>query len=59
MAVALPENAASLRVMEKLGMTPQGVRECYGGELREYVLTAAEWRRRGEPRAGAAGPAAS
>jgi ribosomal-protein-alanine N-acetyltransferase len=43
-AVAHPSHAASLRVMHKLGMTPQGGRECYGARLDEGALTLGEWR---------------
>ena len=43
-AVACPANAASLRVLEKLGMAPVGTRDCYGARLAEYALTLGEWR---------------
>jgi len=39
--VAREANLASLRVMEKLGMSFVGTRFCYGAELVEYELTAA------------------
>jgi ribosomal-protein-alanine N-acetyltransferase len=40
-AVADPRNRASLRVLEKLGMTLVGPRACYGADLVEYEATAA------------------
>ena len=40
MAVAYPQNRASLRVIEKLGMALVGSRFCYGADLVEYELTA-------------------
>jgi RimJ/RimL family protein N-acetyltransferase len=42
-AVAHPENAASVRVLEKLGMRADGTGQYYGAELVRYVLTAADW----------------
>ena len=50
-AVTDPANVASLRVLEKLGMTPRGLRECYGAAMIEHVQTLGEWR------AGAGSPA--
>ena len=43
-AVAYPGNAASAHVLEKLAMTPQGPRSCYGAVLAEYALTLDQWR---------------
>jgi RimJ/RimL family protein N-acetyltransferase len=43
-AVADPANAASLRVVEKLGMTRLGLRECYGAVMEEHTLSLAAWR---------------
>ena len=43
-AVAYPGNTASVRVLEKLGMAPQGTRFCYGAVLAEHALTVDEWR---------------
>ncbi len=43
-AVAHPGNAASIRVLEKLGMRADGVGHYYGAELVRYAFTAAEWR---------------
>jgi RimJ/RimL family protein N-acetyltransferase len=37
-AVADPANAASLRVLEKLGMEPIGVRTAYGRRHMLYLL---------------------
>ena len=39
-AVAYPQNRASLRVIEKLGMSLVGPRFCYGADLVECELTA-------------------
>jgi ribosomal-protein-alanine N-acetyltransferase len=47
--VAYPDNTASRRVLEKLGMRRAGLRYCYGAELVEYVA---------ERPAGASGPEA-
>ena len=43
-AVADPANAASLRVLDKLGMTRRGRRECYGAVMEEHALSLAAWR---------------
>ncbi len=43
-AVADPANAASLRVLEKLGMTELGLRECYGAVMVEHALSLGAWR---------------
>jgi RimJ/RimL family protein N-acetyltransferase len=43
-AVSDPANHASLRVLDKLGMTRRGVRECYGAAMTEYVQTLGRWR---------------
>lgn len=48
-AVADPANAGSLRVLEKIGMLPVGLRDCYGAWLAEYALTLGEWRRLAGP----------
>jgi ribosomal-protein-alanine N-acetyltransferase len=48
-AVADPANVASLRVLEKIGMVPVGLRDCYGSWLAEYALTLAEWRAPADP----------
>lgn len=45
-AVAYPQNLASLHVIERLGMKPDGVRVCYGVQLRSFALTTADRRRR-------------
>ena len=47
-AVAIPENTGSRRVMEKLGMRYEGLREHYGSECVFYTITRAEF----VPRAG-------
>jgi RimJ/RimL family protein N-acetyltransferase len=49
-AVANPENAASIRVLEKLGMRADGVGHYYGAELARYTIDAAEWRALGAGR---------
>jgi RimJ/RimL family protein N-acetyltransferase len=43
-AVADPANAASLHVLDKLGMTRRGLRECYGAVMADHVLSLAAWR---------------
>jgi RimJ/RimL family protein N-acetyltransferase len=43
-AVADPANAASLHVLDKLGMTRHGRRECYGAAMAEHALSLGEWR---------------
>ena len=43
-AVADPANAASLHVLEKLGMTRRGRRECYGAVMAEHALSLGAWR---------------
>jgi ribosomal-protein-alanine N-acetyltransferase len=43
-AIARPENAASVRVLEKLGMRTAGTAEHWGREWARYELTAADWR---------------
>jgi RimJ/RimL family protein N-acetyltransferase len=42
-AVSYPQNAASLRVIAKLGMRPAGEQRCYGALLAKFALTADEW----------------
>ncbi len=49
-AVADPANAASLHVLDKLGMRRVGMRHCYGARMVECALSMSEWR-------AAAGPA--
>jgi [ribosomal protein S5]-alanine N-acetyltransferase len=52
-AIARPENAASLRVLEKLGFRRVGHRRDEGGKMcGEYRVTVEEWRRRPLKRAG-------
>jgi len=48
--VADPANAASLHVLDKLGMARLGSRDCYGARMAEHALSLAAWR-------AAAGPA--
>ena len=48
-AVADPANTTSLRVLEKLGMTALGERECYGSLLAEYGMTLGGWRDQAGP----------
>lgn len=49
-AVADPGNLASLRVIQKLGMRPDGRAFHYGGEVLRHVLTREAWRAsRGAP----------
>ncbi len=50
-AVTSPDNLASQRVLEKLGLARKGTRTAYGGDgCWYYVLTRAVWqRRRNEP----------
>jgi RimJ/RimL family protein N-acetyltransferase len=43
-AVADPANAASLRVLEKLGMGRIGLRECYGAVMAEHARSLGAWR---------------
>ncbi len=43
-AVADPDNHASLRVMQKLGMRPDGRAFHDGGEVLRHVLTREDWR---------------
>jgi RimJ/RimL family protein N-acetyltransferase len=45
MAVAVPENTASRRVMERLGMRYRGIEPWYEMELATYEITVDEWRR--------------
>lgn len=53
-ALALPEHAASLRVMRRLGMQPDGTAHHHGFDVVRFVLTRAEWeaRRAAARRAG-------
>jgi RimJ/RimL family protein N-acetyltransferase len=43
-AVADPANAASLRVLDKIGMRRLGRRDCYGALMTECALSMSEWR---------------
>jgi RimJ/RimL family protein N-acetyltransferase len=43
-AVSDPSNAASLRVLDKLGMTRLGVRHCYGARMVECAVSLGDWR---------------
>jgi len=43
-AVADPANAASLQVLDKLGMARLGMRDCYGARMAEHGLSLAAWR---------------
>ena len=43
-AVADPANAASLHVLDKLGMRRLGMRHCYGAQMVESALSLSEWR---------------
>jgi ribosomal-protein-alanine N-acetyltransferase len=43
-AVAYADNAASLRVLKKSGMTRLGTRRCYGAVLDEFSIGLGEWR---------------
>lgn len=45
-ALAYPENAASINVMGKLGMTYVETGTFYGKRLVKYSVSAAEWRKR-------------
>ena len=42
--MADPANASSLRVLDNLGMTRCGRRECYGAVMEEHALSLAAWR---------------
>jgi len=43
-AVADPANAASLHVLDKLGLRRLGMRHCYGAQMVESALSLSEWR---------------
>lgn len=43
LAVAIPENTASRRVMERLGMRFRGIEPWYDTNTATYEITAAEW----------------
>lgn len=43
LAVAVPENTASRRVMERLGMRYRGLERWYDMEVATYAIIAAEW----------------
>ncbi|HML24013.1 MAG TPA: GNAT family N-acetyltransferase [Aggregatilinea sp.] len=49
MALAVPENTASRRVMEKVGMTYTGMAAYYGTELACYVLSRSEYQAAAAP----------
>jgi RimJ/RimL family protein N-acetyltransferase len=53
-AIALPGNGPSLRVMRRLGMQPDGTAHHHGFDVVRFVLTRAEWdaRRAADLRAG-------
>jgi RimJ/RimL family protein N-acetyltransferase len=46
LAVAVPENIASRRVMERLSMRYRGIEHWYEMDLATYEITAGEWRAR-------------
>ena len=46
LAVAVPENTASRRVMERLGMRYRGLESWYDMDVATYEITVAEWRSR-------------
>lgn len=46
-AICYPENTASLRVMEKAGMTLDGEGDCCGIRMKRYVAARGTWRRPG------------
>jgi RimJ/RimL family protein N-acetyltransferase len=46
LAVANPENTASRRVMERLGMTYRGIEAWYDTDVATYEITADEWYKR-------------
>jgi ribosomal-protein-alanine N-acetyltransferase len=48
-AVADPAHAASLRVLDKLGMRRVGMRRCYGANMVEHALSMSAWRALGGP----------
>ena len=43
LAVAVPENTPSRRVMERLGMRYRGIESWYDRDLATYEITAGEW----------------
>jgi [ribosomal protein S5]-alanine N-acetyltransferase len=43
-AVAYPRNVASLKVIAKLGMAPEGTQFCYGATLAKFGLAIDDWR---------------
>ena len=42
--MADPANRASLHVLDKLGMTRLGMRDCYGARMVEYAQSLGAWR---------------
>jgi RimJ/RimL family protein N-acetyltransferase len=48
-AVVYPDNAASRRVLDKLGFAPDGACEYNGARALRYVLAAEAWRARARP----------
>lgn len=51
-AVCHPDNAASARVMQRLGMRDAGLQTWYGKRVQTYQLTALAWRAGAGPRSG-------
>lgn len=45
LAVCIPENAASSRVMQRLGMRYRGIEEWYARSLATYEITRRDWHR--------------
>ncbi len=45
-AVCNPQNKASSRVMERLGMSYRGIERWYDADCAVYAMTAADWRER-------------
>ncbi|MFC4929672.1 GNAT family N-acetyltransferase [Massilia sp. GCM10023247] len=57
-AVRDPENAASAKLMERLGMRYRGLEDWYGRPHAVHALTRAQWQERGVKRAAPPVPAA-
>lgn len=57
-AVRDPENAASAKLMERLGMRYRGLEDWYGRPHAVHALTRAQWQERGARRAAPPTPAA-
>lgn len=47
--MTVPENGASRRVMEKVGMVYEGIGTYYGSEMVRYVLRRADYRQPAAP----------